>query len=51
MLDHTPLMVVKTYDLETLKTGWAKHHPFGKGLAAMRLDKTFGSRPGQKRLF
>jgi hypothetical protein len=51
MLDHTLLMVVKPYDLETFKMGWAKHHPFGEGLATMRLDKTFGFRPGQKCLF
>jgi hypothetical protein len=44
-------MVVKTYDLETFKMGWAKHHAFGEGLAAMRLDKTFGFCPGQKCLF
>ena len=51
MLDHTPLMVVKTYDLKTFKVGRTKHHPFGEGLAAMGLHKTFGFRPGQKCLF
>ena len=45
------LHIVKTYDLETFKMGWAKHHPFGERLAAMRLDKTFGFCPGQKCLF
>jgi hypothetical protein len=44
-------MVVKPYDLETFKVGWAKHHSFGEGFTAMGLDKTFGFRPGQKRLF
>ena len=44
-------MVVKTYDLETFKMGWAKHHAFGEGLPAMRLDKTFGFCPSQKCLF
>jgi hypothetical protein len=44
-------MVIKAYDLETFKVGWAKHHPFGKGLPAMGLDKAFGLRPGQKCLF
>ena len=51
MRDHTPLMVVEPYDLETFQVGWAQYHPFGEGLAAMGLDKTFGFRPGQKCLF
>ena len=51
MPDHIPLVVVKSYDLETLQVGRAKHHAFGEGLAAMGLDKTFGFRPGQKCLF
>jgi hypothetical protein len=46
-----PLVVVKSDDLETLKVRRTKHHPFGEGLAAMGLDKTFGFRPGQKCLF
>ena len=44
-------MVVKAYDLETFKAGWAKDHPFGEWLPTMGLDKTFGFRPGQKCLF
>jgi len=44
-------MVVEPYDLETFQVGWAQYHPFGEGLAAMGLDKTFGFRPGQKCLF
>jgi hypothetical protein len=44
-------MVVKTYDFETFKVGWAKDHPFGEWLPTMGLDKTFGFRPGQKCLF
>ena len=51
MPDHTPLVVVKSYDFKTLQVGRAKHHPFGEGLATMGLDKTFGFRPGQKCLF
>jgi hypothetical protein len=46
-----PLVVVKSYDIKTLKVRRAKHHAFGEGLTAMGLDKTFGFRPSQKCLF
>jgi hypothetical protein len=47
----TLLVAVKSYHLETLQVGRAKHHPFGEGLAAMGLDKAFRFCPGQKCLF